>query len=115
LEQFGTVHEVRLVYDRESNRPRGFGYCEYADTDAAKKAVDQSEKLDVDGRFIRMDFANQKRSGGGDRGGGGGGSRGFGGGGRGRGGGRGGPRGGRGGGFGSPRGGSFAGTKTTFD
>jgi len=125
LQQFGEVTQVRMIYDRETERPKGFGYCEFESVEVAQKAVEASGQVDVDGRTIRIDFANE-RTGGcgggrGDRGGRGGGFRG-GRGDRGFRGGRG-DRGGRGGGFrgrGGDRGGrgaapSFAGKKTTFE
>jgi nucleolin len=87
LEQFGTVKAVRIVYDRETMRSRGFGYCEFEDAEAANKAIAASG-LDIDGRQVRIDTATSNSGGGG---GGRGGSRG------GRGGSRGGFRGGRGG------------------
>ena len=131
------VKSVRLPTDRETGRPKGFGYVEFEDIEGAKKAFESAAGAEIDGRNIRVDFSQPRDSSGGggfgsnrggrgrggfgDRGGGGGfGDRG----GRGRGGrgGRGGDRGGRGrGGRGAPRGGprnggitAFEGKKTTF-
>lgn len=135
------VKSVRLPTDRETGRPKGFGYVEFEDVEGAKKAFAAGNGADIEGRAIRLDYSQPRDSNGGDRGGRGGG-RGFGGdrGGRGRGGGRGGfggdrggrgggrggfgDRGGRGGGRGAPRGGrggarnggiaAFEGKKITF-
>jgi cold-inducible RNA-binding protein len=107
--QYGEVVSCSLPKDRETGRPRGFGFVEMADEDA-KKAIQALDGKDMGGRALRVNEAQpreQRSFGGGGGGGygGGGGSRGggdYGGGGGGYGGGGGGgrrdDRGGRGGG-----------------
>ncbi len=89
----GTVESVALPNDRETGRPRGFGFVEMSQADAAR-AIQAVNGQNLGGRPLRVNEAQDKpRTGGG---GGGGGSRGgYGGGG---GGGGGGGRGGYGGG-----------------
>ena len=98
--QFGTVVSCALPTDRETGRPRGFGFVEMADEDA-KKAIQALDGKDLGGRSLRVNEAQprEQRSGGGGGGGyGGGGGGGYGGGGGGGGyGGGGGDRGGGGG------------------
>ncbi|GJM19495.1 MAG: hypothetical protein DHS20C14_17080 [Phycisphaeraceae bacterium] len=91
--QHGEVTSVTLVMDRETGRPRGFGFVEFADAEAARKAIEAVNGQEVGGRTLNVNEARPRepRSGGGGggyRGGGGGG--GYGGGGGGGGGGRGG-------------------------
>ena len=96
------VKSVRLPTDRETGRPKGFGYVEFEDIDGAKKAFEAANGSEIEGRSIRLDYSQPRDSSGGGFGGGrGGGGRGGGrgGGDRGR-GGRGGSRGGGRGGFG---------------
>lgn len=76
--QHGTVHSVALINDRETGRPRGFGFVEM-DDEAAMAAIQQLDGADMGGRPLRVNEAQERRSGGG--GGGGGGYRGGGGGG----------------------------------
>lgn len=90
------VTDVHLVIDRETGRPRGFGFVEMATEADAEAAISALDGADVDGRNIHVNAARPRESGGGGGGYGGGGG-GYGGGGGGRGGGGGG-RGGRGGG-----------------
>ena len=112
--QFGTVVSCALPNDRETGRPRGFGFVEMADEDA-KKAIAALDGKDFGGRSLRVNEAQPRESrgsGGGFGGGGGGGGYGGGGGGGGYGGGggsRGGSGGGGYGGGGGSRGGSGGG------
>ena len=88
--QHGTVESVSLPTDRETGRPRGFGFVEMSQADAAR-AIQSLNGHDMGGRQLRVNEAQDKpRTGGGGRpgGGGGGGRGGYGGGGGGGGGGR---------------------------
>jgi RNA recognition motif-containing protein len=82
--QYGEVDRVNLITDRETGRPRGFGFVEMSDAGAAKAAIDALNGMDLDGRSLTVNEARPKTGGGGGGGGGGGrgGSRGGGGGGR---------------------------------
>lgn len=102
--QHGTVASVALITDRDTGRPRGFGFVEMANDDEANTAIEALNGQDFGGRALTVNEARQRppRSGGFGGGGGGGGGRssyggGGGGGGRGGYGGGGGGGGGRGG------------------
>ncbi len=65
----GTVETLALINDRETGNPRGFGFVEMANADAAR-AMQALNGSDFDGRALRINEAQAKeRSGGGDRGG----------------------------------------------
>jgi RNA recognition motif-containing protein len=82
--QHGTVESVTLPTDRETGRPRGFGFVEMSQADASR-AIQNLNGHDMGGRALRVNEAQDKpRTGGGGRPGGGGGYRGGGGGGGGR-------------------------------
>jgi RNA recognition motif-containing protein len=88
--QYGEVASASLVMDRETGRPRGFGFVEFADAEHAKAAIAGLNGQNVGGRDLTVNEA-KPREGGGGRGGfgggrSGGGRGGFGGGGGGRGG-----------------------------
>ncbi len=74
----GAVASVSLINDRETGRPRGFGFVEMQDEAGATKAVSALNGRDMGGRSLKVSEANDRSSGGG---GGGGGPRGGGGGG----------------------------------
>ena len=76
--QHGTVHSVALINDRETGRPRGFGFIE-VDDDALSAMIQNLDGQEMDGRALRVNEAQDKPRGGG--GGGGGGRGGYGGGG----------------------------------
>ncbi|MBD1871487.1 RNA-binding protein [Oculatella sp. FACHB-28] len=73
--EYGTVQRVHLPTDRETGRPRGFGFVEMsaeAEEDAAIEALDGAEWM---GRSLRVNKAKPREEGSNDRrsGGGGGG------------------------------------------
>jgi len=75
--QHGTVDGVALISDRETGRPRGFGFVEMPKSDAAR-AIQSLNGQDMEGRALKVNEAQDKPSGGrsgGNGGGGGGGAR----------------------------------------
>ena len=70
--QFGEITEAKVITDRDSGRSRGFGFVTFSDDEAADKAVAAMNGFELDGRSIRVDVAQDRRSGGGGGGGGGG-------------------------------------------
>lgn len=75
--QHGTVEKISLISDRDTGRPRGFGFVEMSSADASR-AMQALNGKDFDGRALKVNEAQEReRSGGG---GGGGGYRGGGGG-----------------------------------
>ncbi|MDA0351648.1 MAG: RNA-binding protein [Chloroflexi bacterium] len=87
--QYGEVISCALPTDRETGRPRGFGFVEMSNEDAAK-AIQALDGTDFGGRSLAVSEARPREDRGGSRGGGGGGGYGGGGGGGGYGGGGGG-------------------------
>lgn len=58
----GKVLNFRLVYDRETGKPKGFGFAEYPDNDSAASAVRNLNDTEIMGRKLRVDFSNEKPS-----------------------------------------------------
>jgi RNA recognition motif-containing protein len=84
--QIGEIKDVFLPMDRESGRPRGFAFVEFASEEDAAKAIEKFNGYELSGRALRVNAAEDRpRSGaGGGRGRssfGGGGGGGYGGGG----------------------------------
>ena len=65
----GTVEKVSLIIDRDTGRPRGFGFVEMSNTDAAQ-AMQALNGTEFDGRSLKVNEAqDRERPGGGNRGG----------------------------------------------
>ena len=71
-----TVAEVKLITDRDTGRPRGFGFVEMGSDEEANQAISELNDYELDGRKLNVNEAKERQSGGG---GGGGGYRGGGG------------------------------------
>lgn len=74
----GTVVSAKVIVDRDSNRSKGFGFVEMSSDEEAKKAVDELNGKDLDGRAVNVSEAKPRedrpaRDFGGNGGGGGGG------------------------------------------
>jgi cleavage stimulation factor subunit 2 len=39
FKEVGPVKSFRLVFDRDTSKPRGYGFCEYYDPETASSAV----------------------------------------------------------------------------
>ena len=79
--EHGEVASVAIIMDRETGRPRGFGFVEMENDADANKAIEALNGSEVDGRSIVVNEARERQSSGGGgfrggRGGGGGGGRG---------------------------------------
>ena len=65
----GTVEKVSLITDRDTGRPRGFGFVEMSNADASR-AMQALNGTDFEGRALRVSEAQEReRSSGGNRGG----------------------------------------------
>ncbi len=63
FEAYGTVHDVSLVTDRQTGRPRGFGFIEM-DAQAASAAIEGLNNKDFGGRDLTVNEARESNSGG---------------------------------------------------
>jgi RNA recognition motif-containing protein len=66
--QHGTVEKVSLVSDRDTGQPRGFGFVEMSNSDAAR-AMQALNGTELDGRSLRVNEAQDRQRPGGNRGG----------------------------------------------
>lgn len=87
FEEYGELNSVKLITDKFTGRSKGFGFVEMPDADEAKKAIEELNGAEVEGRSMVVNESIEKkrdnnRSGGGggfrggDRGGNRGGDRG---------------------------------------
>jgi RNA recognition motif-containing protein len=65
-----TVEEVKLITDRDTGRPRGFGFVEMGNSEDADKAISELNGSEMDGRQLTVNEARERsNSGGSGRGG----------------------------------------------
>lgn len=69
--QYGTVDRVYLISDRETGRPRGFGFVTMNDNNEANAAIEALNGTEIGGRALKINEARprEERSGGGGGGG----------------------------------------------
>ena len=61
------VEEVKLISDRETGRPRGFGFVEMGSSEDADKAIAELNGTEMDGRALTVNEARERTGGGGGR------------------------------------------------
>jgi len=59
FEQHGAVQSVKLVNDRETGRPRGFGFVDMAPSDA-QKAIQHMNGFQMGNRPLRVNEARER-------------------------------------------------------
>jgi RNA recognition motif-containing protein len=65
---YGQVSSARIATDRDTNRPRGFGFVEMANPSEAQAAINGLNGTDLQGRTLTVNEARPRE----DRAGGGG-------------------------------------------
>lgn len=72
FEAHGTVSSANLIMDRDTGRPRGFGFVEMPNDEEAGKAIAAIDGTEIAGRAVKVNQAKPRGDGGPRRGGGGG-------------------------------------------
>ncbi|MCF8043706.1 MAG: RNA-binding protein [Desulfarculaceae bacterium] len=61
FEQYGEVLSVKMIEDRDTGRPRGFGFVEM-DASGASSAIQALNGTDLDGRTLKVNEAKPRES-----------------------------------------------------
>jgi RNA recognition motif-containing protein len=61
FEKHGTVQSVKLINDRETGRPRGFGFVEMPFADA-QTAIQHMNGFEMNGRPLRVNEAREREA-----------------------------------------------------
>jgi cold-inducible RNA-binding protein len=60
FEEYGQVESVRLITDRDTGRPRGFGFVEMSDKKAGLDAIEGLNDKEIAGRRLVVNEARPK-------------------------------------------------------
>jgi cold-inducible RNA-binding protein len=60
FEAHGEVASVNLITDRDSGRPKGFGFVEMGSADQAQTAKGALDGTQMDGRALKVDVAKEQ-------------------------------------------------------
>jgi len=61
FEKFGEVQTAKLIMDRETGRPRGFGFVEMENT-GADAAIKELNEYELDGRELKVNQSQPRDS-----------------------------------------------------
>lgn len=69
---FGEITEAKVITDRDTGRSRGFGFVTFVNAEDARRAIEDMNGAELDGRTLNVNEAQDRRGGRGGGGGGGG-------------------------------------------
>ena len=61
FEEYGEVTAVRIITDKFSGRSKGFGFVEMPNDEAAKKAIEQLNGAELEGRTIVVNESEERK------------------------------------------------------
>jgi len=59
--QHGNVVSAKIINDRETGRPKGFGFVEMSNDDQARKAIAELDGSEQSGRQIKVNEARPRK------------------------------------------------------
>ena len=60
FQEFGSVESAKVIFDRETQRSKGFGFVEMASSDDGNKAIEALNGNEVGGRQLRVNEARPR-------------------------------------------------------
>ncbi|HAF27550.1 MAG TPA: RNA-binding protein [Bacteroidales bacterium] len=64
FEEYGEVSSAKVVFDRETGRSKGFGFVEMPNDDDAKRAIEDLDGVEIEGKTIVVKIAKPREEGG---------------------------------------------------
>ena len=59
--EYGQVDSAAVITDRDTGRSRGFGFVEMANDDEARKAIEELDGTEIEGRKLRVNEAQPRQ------------------------------------------------------
>ncbi len=59
--EFGAVDSAAVIMDRDTGRSRGFGFVEMPNSEEGKKAIEELDGSDLNGRNLTVNEARPRR------------------------------------------------------
>jgi len=56
----GQVTSVRVVVDKDTKQPKGYGFCDFVDSSSVQLAITQLNNVEYNGRKLRIDWAERE-------------------------------------------------------
>jgi RNA recognition motif-containing protein len=60
FEDYGEINSAKVITDRYTGKSRGFGFVEMANDELAKKAIEELDRAEYDGKVITVSVAKPK-------------------------------------------------------
>ena len=60
FEEYGTVSSAKIITDKFSGRSRGFGFVEMDNEEEGRRAIEQLNEAEYDGRTLTVDVAKPR-------------------------------------------------------
>ncbi len=61
FEQFGSVSEAIVIMDKQTGRSRGFGFVTFDAPEDGRKAIEEMNDAELDGRRLNVNEAREKK------------------------------------------------------
>ena len=59
--KYGEIEDIKIVVDKKTNRSKGVGFCRFKDPKSAAKAMNNKNKLNLDGRQLTISYSNERK------------------------------------------------------
>ncbi len=61
FEKYGEVNAVRIIIDKETGESMGYGFIEMKHAEEGKKAIQEMNSKEIDGRHVKVNIAKPKK------------------------------------------------------
>ncbi|MFP4619899.1 MAG: RNA recognition motif domain-containing protein [Bacteroidales bacterium] len=61
FEKYGEVSSVKLIRDKDTGESKGYGFIEMKNDEEAKKALQEMNSQEIDGRHVKVNIAKPRK------------------------------------------------------